>query len=176
MSGFWNLVISGAVAGAIYSMMASALVLTYQTSGIFNFAQGAVAFITAYFYYQLHTGQHLSVAVSAIISVFVFAPLLGLALDRVLLRKLSDAPVFARVVGTIGLLVALPSIALWTVETICNGIFNMVFPRRPARFLTAPRCPVSAPRRHRFGISGSSTFPRSTSTPIRSLSSLLPLS
>ncbi len=129
MSGFWNLVISGAVAGAIYSMMASALVLTYQTSGIFNFAQGAVAFITAYFYYQLHTGQHLSVAVSAIISVFVFAPLLGLALDRVLLRKLSDAPVFARVVGTIGLLVALPSIALWTVETICNGIFNMGLPQ-----------------------------------------------
>ena len=129
MSVFWNLVISGAVAGAIYSMMASALVLTYQTSGIFNFAQGAVAFITAYFYYQLNTGQHLSVAVSAIISVLVFAPLLGLALDRVLLRKLSDAPMFARIVGTIGLLVALPAIALWTVETICNGIFKMGLPQ-----------------------------------------------
>lgn len=129
MSVFWNLVISGAVSGAIYSMMASALVLTYQTSGIFNFAQGAVAFITAYFYYQLHSGQHLSVAVSAVISVLVFAPLLGLALDRVLLRKLSDAPVFARVVGTIGLLVALPAIALWTVETLCNGVFHMGLPQ-----------------------------------------------
>ena len=30
--------------------------LTYQTSGIFNFAHGAVAFVTAYFFFQLNTG------------------------------------------------------------------------------------------------------------------------
>ena len=54
---FLNLVISGAVTGAIYSIMASGLVLTYPTSGIFNFAHGAVAFVTAYLYFQLNTGQ-----------------------------------------------------------------------------------------------------------------------
>jgi branched-subunit amino acid ABC-type transport system permease component/ABC-type branched-subunit amino acid transport system ATPase component len=129
LSTFWNLVLSGAVAGAIYSIMASALVLTYQTSGIFNFAQGAVAFITAYFYFQLHTGQHLSIALSACISILVFAPLLGLTLDRLLFRRLSDAPMFARIVATIGLLVALPAIALWTVETVCNGVFHMGLPQ-----------------------------------------------
>ena len=48
MSQFWNLVFSGLVTGAIYSIMASGLVLTYTTSGIFNFAHGAVAFATAY--------------------------------------------------------------------------------------------------------------------------------
>ena len=132
MSVFWNIVISGAVSGAIYSMMASALVLTYQTSGIFNFAQGAVAFVSAFFYFQLHTGQHLSVFVSAVITVCVFAPLLGLMLDRVLFRRLAEAPVFARIVGTIGLLVALPAIALWTVETVCNGVFNMNLPETTA--------------------------------------------
>ena len=128
MTVFLNIVISGAVAGAIYSMMASALVLTYQTSGIFNFAQGAVAFVSAFFYFQLHTGQHLSIVVSALITVFAFAPLLGLMLDRVLFRRLAEGPVFARIVGTIGLLVALPAIALWTVETVCNGVFNMNLP------------------------------------------------
>jgi branched-subunit amino acid ABC-type transport system permease component/ABC-type branched-subunit amino acid transport system ATPase component len=125
---FLNIVISGAVAGAIYSMMASALVLTYQTSGIFNFSQGAVAFISAFFYFQLHSGQHLSIVVAALITVFGFAPLFGLLLDRVLFRRLADGPVFARIVGTIGLLVALPAIALWTVETVCNGVFNMNLP------------------------------------------------
>ena len=45
MDKFLNLVISGSVTGAIYSIMAAGLVLTYQTSGIFNFAHGAVAFI-----------------------------------------------------------------------------------------------------------------------------------
>ena len=44
MEKFLNLLISGAVTGAIYSIMASGLVLTYQTSGIFNFAHAAVAF------------------------------------------------------------------------------------------------------------------------------------
>ena len=128
MTVFLNIVISGAVAGAIYSMMASALVLTYQTSGIFNFSQGAVAFVSAFFYFQLHTGQHLSIVASALITVFGFAPLLGLMLDRVLFRRLAEGPVFARIVGTIGLLVALPAIALWTVETVCNGVFNMNLP------------------------------------------------
>ena len=59
--------------------MASGLVLTYQTSGIFNFAHGAVAFTTAFFYYQLHTGQGIPIVPAAILSVLVFAPLLGLA-------------------------------------------------------------------------------------------------
>ena len=157
MSTFWNLVISGAVSGAIYSMMASALVLTYQTSGIFNFAQGAVAFITAFFFYELNTGQHLSVAVSAIISIVVFAPLLGLALDRVLLRRLSDAPMFARIVGTIGLLVAVPAIALWTVSTICNGIFNMNLPTTTGQVsygATVPGIGPNPPNVWHFGFIG----------------------
>jgi len=47
MNEFLNLAMSGLVPGAIYSIMASGIVLTYQTSGIFNFAHGAVAFVTA---------------------------------------------------------------------------------------------------------------------------------
>ena len=56
MQQFLNLVFSGLVTGAIYSIMASGLVLTFTTSGIFNFAHAAIAFATAYLYYQLNTG------------------------------------------------------------------------------------------------------------------------
>ena len=69
--------------------MASGLVLTYITSGIFNFAHGAVAFATAYLYYQLNTGLDVPIVPALIISVFIFAPLLGLLLDRILLRRLA---------------------------------------------------------------------------------------
>ncbi len=62
MKEFVNLVLSGLVTGAIYSIMASGLVLTYTTSGIFNFAHGAVAFVTAYLYYQLNTGVGLPIS------------------------------------------------------------------------------------------------------------------
>lgn len=118
MDKFLNLVVSGLVTGAIYSIMASGLVLTYTTSGIFNFAHGAVAFTTAYVYYQLNTGLEIPIVPALVISVFVFAPLLGLLLDWLLLRRLAKAPVYARIVGTIGLLVALPALVQWLVVTI----------------------------------------------------------
>ena len=91
MDKFLNLVLSGAVTGAIYSIMASGLVLTYTTSGIFNFAHGAVAFATAYLYFQLNSGLGVPIVPSLIIAVFIFAPLLGLLLDRILLRRLAKA-------------------------------------------------------------------------------------
>ena len=129
MQKFLNLVISGGVTGAIYSIMASGLVLTYQTSGIFNFAHGAVAFATAFVYYQLHTGQGIPIVPALILSVFVFAPLLGLALDRLLLRRLASAPVYARIVGTIGLLVALPALMLWLVEALGDTVLGLSLPK-----------------------------------------------
>ena len=112
MDKFLNLLFSGAVSGGIYAVMAAGVVLTYQTSGIFNFAHGAVAFVTAYFFFQLNTGLGVPVVPAALISVLIFAPLLGLALDRILLRRLAAAPVYARIVGSIGLLIALPALAL----------------------------------------------------------------
>jgi branched-subunit amino acid ABC-type transport system permease component/ABC-type branched-subunit amino acid transport system ATPase component len=125
---FFNLVVSGAVTGAIYSMMASGLVLTYQTSGIFNFGHGAVAFAVAYFYYQLNTGEGVHWIPALILSIGVFAPLLGLLLDRVLLRRLSAAPVYARIVGTIGLAVALPALVQWLAETVGDAVFDLGLP------------------------------------------------
>ena len=128
MKEFVNLVLSGLVTGAIYSIMASGLVLTYTTSGIFNFAHGAVAFVTAYLYYQLNTGVGLPIVPSLIISVFVFAPLMGLLLDRILLRRLAKAPVYAKIVGSIGLLVMLPALAQWLVVTVAIDTFDWDLP------------------------------------------------
>jgi ABC-type branched-subunit amino acid transport system ATPase component/branched-subunit amino acid ABC-type transport system permease component len=134
-----NLVVSGAVSGAIYSVMASGLVLTYQSSGIFNFAHGAIAFSTAYLYFQLHAatadgGLGWPIVPSAIVAVLVFAPLLGLLLDRILFRRLADAPVYARIVGTIGLLVAFPALVLWLVDTVGNSVLELGLPTNAPGF------------------------------------------
>ena len=129
MQKFLNFLISGTVTGGIYALMASGLVLTYETSGIFNFSHGAVAFVTAYFYYQLHTGAGIPIVPAAVISVLFFAPALGLLLDRLMLQRLSTAPVYARIVGTIGLLVALPQLALWLVETVADDLFGASLPK-----------------------------------------------
>jgi branched-subunit amino acid ABC-type transport system permease component/ABC-type branched-subunit amino acid transport system ATPase component len=121
VSQFISLVIGGAVAGSIYAIMAAGLVLTYQTSGIFNFAHGAVAFSAAFLFFQLNQpeaagGQGLPIAVAAVLTILVYAPLLGWVLDRLMMRNLANAPEAQRIVGTVGLLIALPALCLWVVE------------------------------------------------------------
>jgi ABC-type branched-subunit amino acid transport system ATPase component/branched-subunit amino acid ABC-type transport system permease component len=118
VSKFLTLLVSGGTSGAIFAIMASGLVLTYETSGIFNLAHGAVAFVVALLFYELHTGAGWPVVPAALVSVLVFAPLLGFVLDRLMLRRLAGAPVYARIVGTVGLLIAIPSIALFVIEQV----------------------------------------------------------
>ncbi|MDQ6527376.1 ATP-binding cassette domain-containing protein [Nocardioides sp. LHD-245] len=125
MSELLNLTLSGLVTGSIYSIMAAGLILTYTTSGIFNLAHGAIAFATAYVYFQLDTGLGMHPLLAAAISVFVFAPLLGLLLDRILLRRLASAPLYARLVGTIGLLIALPNLVMWLGETVGRDVLGL---------------------------------------------------
>ena len=154
MREFWNHVASGLVTGAIYSIMASGLVLTYTTSGIFNFAHGAVAFATAYLYYQLNTGLGVPIVPALVISAFLFAPLLGLLLDRILLRRLAKAPVYARIVGTIGLLVALPALVQWLVVTVGNDVLGLGLKGNEAITDGAPVAGVTFTPSHDYNVGG----------------------
>jgi branched-subunit amino acid ABC-type transport system permease component/ABC-type branched-subunit amino acid transport system ATPase component len=118
MSTFWILVISGAVSGAIFSIMAVGIVLTFTTSGVFNFAHGAVAFAVAFIYFELRVGLGWPTPIAAVICLLVIAPLFGLALEQVMLRRLAGAPVYTRIVGTIGILVMAPALVIWIVVLI----------------------------------------------------------
>ena len=128
MEKFIALFISGAVSGAIYSLIAAGLVLTYSTSGIFNFAHGAVAFTTAFVFYELHSGLGWPVWLAAVVSVVLFAPGLGLLLDRVVFRGLARADQAAKIVATVGLSIAIPAIALFVVELLVDT-FDFDIPR-----------------------------------------------
>lgn len=129
MIEFWSLVLAGAVSGGLYAIMASGLVLTYQASGVFNLGQGAVAFVTALVYFQLHSpdGLGLPILPAAIIAILFVAPVLGVLLDLVLFRRLAGAPIAARLVGTLGVLIALPAAAFIAIEMI-NRVFGSTMP------------------------------------------------
>ncbi|HEY2427405.1 MAG TPA: branched-chain amino acid ABC transporter permease, partial [Acidimicrobiales bacterium] len=43
----------GIIYGCLYALTASGLVVTYTTSGIFNFAHGAIGMFMAFTYWQL---------------------------------------------------------------------------------------------------------------------------
>jgi ABC-type branched-subunit amino acid transport system ATPase component/branched-subunit amino acid ABC-type transport system permease component len=125
---FLSLVTSGAVSGAVFSIVAAGLVLSYTVSGIFNFGYGAIAFSCAYLFYELNTGVNLPVVIAALITLLLFAPLLGLLLDRLIFRGLWRADDAPKIVATIGLSVALPALAMWIVEELIS-VFKFNLPK-----------------------------------------------
>ena len=112
------LIVAAPVAG-VYALAASGLVLTYRTSRVFNFAHGAVGMFSAYLFYQAWVVWGLPVGWAAALVVVVFAPLMGLVLERVVFRHLRDAATSVKVVVTVGLLVALQGAAslIWGAES-----------------------------------------------------------
>ena len=105
-------VIAGLVLGGIYAIASAGLVITYTSSGILNFAFGALAFFIARFYYYLHTQESWGIVPAAVVSIGIAAPALGVLLYAVLFRHLRLSSPLIKVVATIGLLVALPSLAV----------------------------------------------------------------
>jgi branched-subunit amino acid ABC-type transport system permease component len=107
-------VIRGTPFGCVFALVAIGLVLTYKTSGVFNLAFAAQAYASAAVYYQLRVNDGWSSAPAFLVAVVVVAPLLGLVLDRFLFRHLRTAPTVAKLVVSLGLLVAIPEIVnLW---------------------------------------------------------------
>ena len=74
---FLQYTLLGLILGGVYGIAASGLVLTYTTSGIFNFAHGAIAMLSAYTYWQFRVGWHWSAPLALFVVLGVMAPLLG---------------------------------------------------------------------------------------------------
>src|SRR5256885_15953479 len=106
---FWLIV--GITYGSVYAVAATGLVVTYTTSGIFNFAQGAIGMFLAYVFWQLQVGWGMQTLVALLVTVFVAAPLMGAFIQRILMRAIADAPLVAQLVTTIGLMLALMGLA-----------------------------------------------------------------
>jgi len=105
---FLSYAIPGLPYGCVFALMAVGLVLTYQTSGVFNLAYGAQAYTSALiFYVCVNAGWPTWAAFLA--AVVVVAPLLGLAMDRFLYRFIRSAPVLVKLVSALGMLIAIPS-------------------------------------------------------------------
>jgi len=109
---FLPFVVIGLATGAVYGLAGIGLVLTYKTSGIFNFGYGAIAALVAFCFYFLNV-HGLPWGAAAAISLLVFAPILGLILELVA-RTLSGAAETIKVVATVGIILIVESLgSLW---------------------------------------------------------------
>jgi branched-subunit amino acid ABC-type transport system permease component len=108
VSNFLNYAIPGIPQGCEYALIAVGLVLTFRATGVFNLAFGAQAFVAAFAYDLLNQYQHWPQWLAFIAAVLVISPAIGLALDRFLFRHIPTASTTAKVVSTVGLLIAIP--------------------------------------------------------------------
>ncbi len=108
--------------GAVFAALAIALVLTYRSSGVVNFATGTMALFTAYTYAWLRDGELLVLLpglpetidlggplgfVPAALIALAIAAALGALLYALVFRPLRQSPPLARAVASLGVLVVL---------------------------------------------------------------------
>ncbi len=110
---FFEVLIGGLLSGVMYSLVAIGYVLIYKSSGVFNFAQGAMVFfaaLTTVGFIQLGVPFWGAVALS-----FVAMILLGLFTEKVVLRPLVNQPEISLFMATIGLTFFIEGLAqlLW---------------------------------------------------------------
>jgi ABC-type branched-subunit amino acid transport system ATPase component/branched-subunit amino acid ABC-type transport system permease component len=98
-----SFIVVGITTGAIYGLASTGLVLTYRTSGVFNFAEGSIAAAAAYVFYWLNIDDHQSWWLSFIISVLILGPVAGLLLEQIG-RRLARQRIEMQIVGTVGLI------------------------------------------------------------------------
>ena len=101
MQFFFEVLIGGLLSGVMYSLVALGFVLIYKASGVFNFAQGSMVFFAALtFVGLLEQGLTFWLAVPAALLVMI---VLGLAIERFVLRPLVNQPQITLFMATIGL-------------------------------------------------------------------------
>ena len=110
MTDFWPFLISGIATGSVYGIAATGLVLTYKTSGVFNFAHGALAAASAYAFYELHVRHGLAWPLATLVCVGVLGPLAGFCVEY-FTRRLANVTSAMRIVGSLGLLLVIQGAA-----------------------------------------------------------------
>jgi branched-chain amino acid transport system permease protein len=109
MALFLTQLMNGIGSGAVYASIALALVLVFRTTGILNFAQGEMALYSTYlvwFFTQRSVPVWIAILLAMIISFIG-----GAAIERILIRPVEQASPLVLVIVTIGMFLAINSIA-----------------------------------------------------------------
>jgi branched-chain amino acid transport system permease protein len=115
-----NLLVFALPLAGVYAISAAGLVVVYTTTGVFNFAQGAIGMFMAYVYWELRVHHHMPTIVALVLVVFVAAPLLGIGLDRAIMRRLEGQALVVQLMVTVGLMLSFMGLAatIWDQNSV----------------------------------------------------------
>ncbi|MCU1448018.1 MAG: transporter related protein [Acidimicrobiales bacterium] len=134
---FWvNVVVGGLFAGAIYALYGLGITLIYKSTRVPNFAHGAIGAVGAYVFFKTWDGSHHSIHVKvarfqvpwtglswhaplpslplplALLLALAVTALIGLAIDRYVMRHLVGTPTIGLIVATVSLLILIVDMAI----------------------------------------------------------------
>jgi len=112
-----QLALNGVVVGSIYALVALGFVIIYKSSGVLNFAQGEFLLLGAYVFWALVEGH--APWPYAVALTILFSIVLGLAMERLILRPMIGEPIISVIMVTLGLSSILRAIVLgaWGSDT-----------------------------------------------------------
>ena len=103
---FGQFTVLGVATGCLFAIAASGIVLTYATTGVFNFAHGAVGMVATYVYWLLAEEAGLAKGLAMALAVLAVAPAVGLLFERIM-RSFRDSPPGTTITVTIALTILL---------------------------------------------------------------------
>ncbi|MYL81576.1 branched-chain amino acid ABC transporter permease [Desulfovibrio aerotolerans] len=140
MDYYLQLLVSGLVIGSIYSLVALGFVIIYKATKVVNFAQGELVMVGAYICFSL-TVQAKLPFLAAFFLTLAFSFILGIAIERLILRPMIGEPIISVIMVTIGLSSVLKSLVqlFWGTQI---QVFPPVLPQEPVMIAGLPVAPV----------------------------------
>lgn len=126
MNYLLNILVNGIVVGALYALIALGFVLIFKASGVINLAQGELVLLGAYIGLMLATGLKVPFVLALLLSILVSA-LVGIGIERVVLRPFIGEPVISVIMVTMGLSFILRALIqfIWGTELRSfSGVFS----------------------------------------------------
>lgn len=112
LSTLGQVLFGGLAVGAIYSLIALAMVIIYKTSEVLNFAQGDMAMMTTFFAFSLLTINEIPFH-QAMPLALGFAVALGAAAEFLFVRRAKEPNVLGLIIITLGIEMIVFGLASW---------------------------------------------------------------
>jgi branched-chain amino acid transport system permease protein len=126
---FSSQIITGLATGGVYALVALGFVLIYKASDVINFAQGDLLMVGAYVGWALTTAGLPFVA--AFVLTLVLSALIGLLIERIVLRPMIGEPIIAVIIVTLGLSSMLRGLVFFVASTEVRRFPEDIFPITP---------------------------------------------
>src|SRR5579884_1049900 len=128
----FELTLVGIALGALYSLAALGIVLIYKTTGVLNFAHGAIGMFSTFIAFQFGVQMGWPAPI-AILLALAFAAAFGWFMERFTLRPLRERAVLTRVIVTLGWLLILQAVASLIWRDTSYHVPLQIFPQDGVR-------------------------------------------